>query len=291
MIEKLNIVVLGASGMLGSAVFRYLSENTHHTVRGTTRSVAAKKQLSTKLQSMVIEGIDVEQTDSLITLFSEFRPDVVVNCVGLVKQLKTAHDPLVVLPVNSLLPHRLSTLCKAVGARLIHFSTDCVFSGDKGMYREEDKSDADDLYGRSKFIGEVTYPHCLTLRTSIIGHELSGSRSLVGWFLSQTGAVDGYEKAIFSGLPTVEIAKVLAEFVLPNKELTGLYHLSAKPINKYKLLLLIAKAYGKDIEINRSSRVVIDRSLDSSRFQSATSYVPPTWSELIDTCEHSNNSF
>lgn len=280
--KNLNIVVLGASGMLGYAVFRYLNETGHYTIRGTIRSNTIKRQMPAKLQEMVIDGIDVEHTDSLIGFFSDFKPDVVINCVGLVKQLDAAQDPLIVLPINSLLPHRLAALCKAVGARLIHFSTDCVFSGNKGMYREDDTSDADDLYGRSKFFGEVAYPHCLTLRTSIIGHELIGSRSLVGWFLSQTGAVDGYDKAIFSGLPTVEIAKILVEFVLPNKSLAGLYHLSAKPINKYELLLLIAKSYGKDIEIRRNSRVVIDRSLDSSQFRNATNYVPPSWLELIE---------
>jgi dTDP-4-dehydrorhamnose reductase len=160
-------------------------------------------------------------------------------------------------------------------------STDCVYPGDQGMYVESDPSDAKDLYGRSKFLGEVDYPNALTLRTSIIGHELDGCRSLVGWFLSQSGIITGYTKAIFSGLPTVEIARIIRDFILPNPSLRGLYHVSADPINKYDLLCLVAKTYGKDIDIRMDDKFVIDRSLDSSRFRKATGYLPKPWTELV----------
>ena len=209
------------------------------------------------------------------------RPDVVVNCVGLVKQLADANDPLQAVPINTLLPHRLAALCLATGARLVHISTDCVFSGAKGNYLETDFPDAYDLYGRSKLLGEVDYPHAITLRTSIIGHELSGHRSLVNWFLAQQGAVKGFTRAIFSGLPTVELATVVRDFVLPLKELHGLYHVSAKAINKFDLLQLLAKAYGKNIEIIPSANLVIDRSLNSSRFKDATGYLSGEWSTLV----------
>jgi dTDP-4-dehydrorhamnose reductase len=225
--------------------------------------------------------VDVENSDSLAALFARVRPNLVINCIGLVKQLAEADDPLAAIPINSLLPHRLARLCDVAGARLVHVSTDCVFSGTKGMYREEDYPDANDLYGRSKYLGEVDYPHAVTLRTSIIGHELGGAHGLIGWFLSQQGGVKGFTKAVFSGLPTVELARVIRDHVLPHPELRGTYHVSAAPIDKFELLTLVAKAYGRAIEITPDARLVIDRSLDSTRFRQATGYQPPPWPELI----------
>ena len=168
-----------------------------------------------------------------------------------------------------------------IGARLIHMSTDCVFSGSVGMYTESTFPDANDLYGRSKYLGEVDYLNAITLRTSIIGHELSGSKSLVCWFLSQMGSVKGFKKAIFSGLPTIEIAKVIRENVLPNTSLRGTYHLSVDPINKYDLLKLIARQYEKEIDIIPDESYVIDRSLNSERFRLATGFKPKPWPQLI----------
>jgi dTDP-4-dehydrorhamnose reductase len=212
----------------------------------------------------------------------------VINCVGLVKQLADANDPLQAVPINTLLPHRLAALCKATGARLVHISTDCVFSGEKGGYRESDFPDAYDLYGRSKLLGEVDYPHAITLRTSIIGRELSGHRSLVGWFLAQQGTVQGFTGAIFSGLPTMELARVINEYVLPRPDLHGLYHVATQPINKYDLLKLVAKTYGKDTEIVPSDRLTIDRSLNADRFREATGYVAPEWSVLVQNMHDFN---
>jgi len=169
-----------------------------------------------------------------------------------------------------------------LGARLIHISTDCVFSGRTGMYTEEDPSDANDLYGISKYIGEIhNQDHVITLRTSIIGHELGSQYALIDWFLAQEGAVKGYAKAVFSGLSTVELARVLRDYVLPQPKLTGLYHVSAEPIDKLSLLKLVAKVYEKNIQITPDEHVQIDRSLDSTRFQQVTGYVPPTWPELV----------
>ncbi|HNW36448.1 MAG TPA: SDR family oxidoreductase, partial [Candidatus Ozemobacteraceae bacterium] len=204
------------------------------------------------------------------------------NCVGLIKQLPTASDPLSAITINSQLPHRISMVCRTAGARLIHISTDCVFDGSQGNYTEQDHSSATDLYGRTKFLGEVHYsPHCLTLRTSIIGHEFKNKLSLVEWFLEQKGSAKGFTKAVFSGLTTLEMAHVLETYVIPNPSLTGLYHLSVDPISKHDLISLIAKVYKKDIEILQDSKMVIDRSLNSDRFRQATGYKPPTWPELI----------
>lgn len=279
--EVQKILVLGATGMLGNVVLRYFAAKGLYSTVGSVRSVAAVRLLPKALHDCVIPGIDVENADALARLFAEAQPDAVINCIGIVKQLAEAKDPLQSIPINSLLPHRLAQLCAIAGARLVHVSTDCVFSGRKGMYAEADVSDATDLYGRSKYLGEVDYPHAVTLRTSIIGREFSSAHGLVDWFLGQQGSVKGYTKAIFSGLPTVELARVIHDFVLPNPSLRGLYHVSTHPIDKCALLRLVAQAYNKTIQVRPDEKVVIDRSLDSTRFRAATGYVPPPWHELV----------
>ncbi|MET4119765.1 dTDP-4-dehydrorhamnose reductase [Bradyrhizobium sp. JR1.5] len=279
--ERKRILVLGATGMLGHAVLRYFVERGEHLVVGSVRSQSRSRQLPSALQRCVVSGIDVESFDSLSLAFADVRPDIVINCIGLIKQRAEAEDVLSALPINSLLPHRLARLCAIQGARLIHVSTDCVFSGGKGMYSEDDISDARDLYGRSKFLGEVDYPHAVTLRTSIIGRELDGAHGLVEWFLSQDARICGYTKAVFSGLTTVELARVMHDCVIPHAELRGVYHVSVDAIDKFTLLQRVAEAYGKVIEITPDDKVAIDRSLDSTRFRRATGYSPPSWSELV----------
>lgn len=279
--ESKSILVLGASGMLGHTVLRLFGQSPGYQVWGSARSWHAPARLPENMRGRIVHGIDVENTDSLSKLFASTRPDVVINCVGLVKQLSNANDPLAAIPINSILPHRLARMCEVARARLVHISTDCVFSGSKGQYKETDAADANDLYGRSKFLGEVDYPHAITLRTSIIGHELNSEHGLVGWFLAQQGLVKGFNRAIFSGLPTVELARVIRDFVIPHHELTGTYHVSADSINKFELLRLVADVYGKSVDISPDDNLVMDRSLDSSRFRQATGYVSPSWPELV----------
>lgn len=281
-----RILVLGASGMLGNAVLRVFSQSPGYQAIGTVRSEHSGRFLGKELGANLLIGVDVENQDSLIRAFGVVRPDIVINCVGLVKQLAAADDALSAIPINSLLPHRLARLCEVADARLVHMSTDCVFAGTKGMYSESDPPDAKDLYGRSKYLGEVDYSNAITLRTSIIGHELSGARSLIGWFLSQEGCIKGFKKAIFSGLPTVEIARLIRDYVLPYPDLHGLYHVSAEPINKFDLLSLVAKIYQKDIEILPDDDFAIDRSLDSSLFRKATGFQPKPWRELVQTMKN-----
>lgn len=277
-----TVLVLGASGMLGNTMLRLFSQSEGYRALGTVRSAQAIRLLPGMLRNSLITGIDVENFDSLSWAIATAKPNVVINCIGVVKQLSESDDPFTAIPINSLLPHRLARLCELAGARLVHISTDCVFSGNRGQYTEGDFPDANDLYGRSKYLGEVDYPNAVTLRTSIIGHELGGARSLVGWFLAQSGQVRGFTRAIFSGLPTVELAHVIRDFVLQKPQLRGTYHVSAAPINKYDLLRLVAAAYGKDIQIEPDASLVIDRSLDSKRFQAATGFVAPTWPELVE---------
>lgn len=276
-----TILVLGASGMLGNAVLRFFAEADGYMVKGTVRSTSAIQLFPKKFRNLLVPGFDAENPESLADLIDFVRPDVVINCIGLVKQASNSNDPLVALPINALLPHRLARICANLNVRLIHISTDCVFTGNKGYYSEQDITDSIDLYGVSKRLGEVNYPNTITLRTSIIGHELNGNRSLIDWFLSQENNVKGFSKAIFSGLPTVEIARLIRDYVIPHPELSGVYHVSAEPINKYDLLRLVAKIYDKDIEIIKENDFVIDRSLDSSIFRAATGFMPATWPALI----------
>jgi dTDP-4-dehydrorhamnose reductase len=277
-----KVLVLGVTGMLGNAVFRVFSADIECETWGTLRNGAVVRQFPESSQARLLVGIDVLDQDALAAVLAKVRPDVVINCIGLIKQLADSKDPLAALPINAMLPHRLARLCALSGARLIHVSTDCVFSGRKGGYLESDISDADDLYGKSKYIGELhDLSHAITLRTSIIGHELGTSYALVDWFLSRQGSVRGFTKAVFSGLPTVELARVMKDFVVPHSGLNGLYHIAAEPITKFDLLSLVAAEYGKQIDILSDDELVIDRSLDGSRFRDATGYVAPAWPELI----------
>lgn len=277
----MKILILGVTGMLGNSMFRFLSSDEAFDVYATSRNNSVYSHFSKDLSTKLVTNVDVENHDSLVKVFNKIKPNIVINCIGLVKHLADANDPLKALPINSLLPHRLANLCELSGARLIHISTDCVFSGKKGNYKESDFVDCYDLYGRSKFLGEVDYPHAITLRTSIIGHELAGNRSLINWFLSSEGSVKGFEKAIYSGLPTVEIARIIRDVVLSNKELHGLYHVASNPINKLELLKLVAEIYNKKIDIIPSDELIIDRSLDATRFNEVTGYTPPEWKELV----------
>lgn len=278
---NIKVLVLGVTGMLGNTVLRLFSNSASYVVVGAARSTSALQFLPAHLFDRVICGVDLDNVDSLIKIFSKVQPNVVINCIGLVKQHAETDDPLVAIPINTLLPHRLARLCGVTGARLVHISTDCIFSGAKGMYTEADMSDAQDLYGRSKFLGEVDYPHAITLRTSIIGHELNGARSLVAWFLSQQGSVIGFKRAIFSGLPAVELAKVIRDYVIPHPELHGVHHVSADPINKFDLLTLISTVYEKKIDIVLDDNFIINRSLDSTLFREVTGYLPPPWPKLV----------
>lgn len=269
--------------MIGSAMFRVLSEKKEWEVRGTLRSNAWKRFFPETLAGKLIPDVDVERHDALVRVFAQVQPDVVVNCVGLTKHHSEAEDPLLAIPLNALLPHRLADLCAATGSRLVHVSTDCVFSGTRGGYMEGDAPDAVDVYGKSKHLGEVDDAHAITLRTSTIGHELQSAYGLLEWFLSQQGSCKGYSRAIFSGLPNVVFAQVVRDVVIPRPELSGLYHVGAQPIGKYDLLQLIARTYNKPINIERDDKFVIDRSLNTQRFQKATGYIAPGWAELIGT--------
>lgn len=278
----MNVLILGATGMLGYSLFSNLAENPALSVKGTVRGLTGKTAFFEQYQTQLLKGIDVTDITSIERAIIDAKPEVVINCIGLIKQHDIAKQHVAAIEINALLPHQLAALCDQFNARLIHFSTDCVFDGKQGNYQEADLPTATDLYGKSKCLGEVNYGRHLTLRTSIIGHELDSAVSLVDWFLSQRGAVNGFSKAVFSGLPTCYIAKLLADFILNKPDLCGLYHLSVEPIDKHSLISLVAEIYGKDIEISESTELVIDRSLDSSRLRQTLNLTVPSWRELIE---------
>ncbi len=282
----MRILILGGDGMLGHQLLRHFKER--HDVRVTLR-LGREAYETCRLfeQGSVLYGIDARQMDVLSQIIEDFRPEAVVNAIGIVKQRSKAKEVIPSLEINSLLPHRLVILCRIVGARLVHFSTDCVFSGRKGGYCESDYSDADDLYGRTKFLGEVSDLNCLTLRTSMIGSELSRKTGLLEWFLGQRGqTVKGFTKAIFSGFPTVELARIVERVLVEAPTLHGVYHVAARPISKYDLLTLIRDRLRLPITIERDSTFECDRSLDASRFHRDTEYSPPTWEAMIDDMAH-----
>jgi dTDP-4-dehydrorhamnose reductase len=280
-----RVLVLGASGMLGNTLFRFLASDTRYQVYGTVRDTRARDFLPQHLQTNLISGVDADRPNGMLQVFTETRPQIVINCIGVIKQHTSQQTPTGLLPINALFPHHLANVCALAGARLIHFSTDCVFSGSKGMYTESDTPDALDLYGQSKRMGEVTARHALTLRTSIIGHELTSKLGLVEWFLGQSNEVKGYTNAIFSGLPTVEVARVLVKHILPDPSLNGIYHLASEPTSKYELLSLIREIYNHDIDIRASSAPAINRSLDASKFNKATGYSALPWRQMVETMQ------
>jgi len=277
----MKILIIGGSGMLGHQLWKHFHPKmeTWVTLR---RPVQGYARFGLFEETRSITGLDVTSDGSLVSALRRVKPDVVVNCVGVIKQLKEATDPIASLAINSLLPHRLAALCALAGARLVHISTDCVFSGKKGNYKESDPSDAEDLYGRSKYLGEVIEPHCLTLRTSIIGREVESKHGLIEWFLGQKGGnIKGYDRAIYTGLTTQEVARIIEE-VLRRPEMCGLWQVSSNPISKYELLKLASKCFDWRGEIQLDTSFVCDRSLNSERFRREMNYQPPSWSKMLE---------
>lgn len=268
--------------MLGHKLYQVLSRN--HDVFATIRNnFSTVEHFSLFQKKSVIEDTDADRLPSVEHAIRSVKPDVVINCIGIIKQLKEAQNAKISIAINSLFPHLIAELTGSLGIRFIHISTDCVFSGKKGMYKEDDPIDAEDIYGKTKALGEVKYDGCLTLRTSIIGRELRSQVSLIDWFLAQNGKeIKGYTKAIYSGFTTHYLAREIDRIICTLPRLSGLYQVSSEPISKFDLLCLIKNVYGLDIIINPFDGFHCDRSLDSTRFRTETGFVPPTWEEMVD---------
>jgi dTDP-4-dehydrorhamnose reductase len=281
----MRILILGGDGMIGHELFKHL--RSRHDVCVTLRqNLSAYLDFKLFNKTNSYSEIDVRTIERVREVLVDFQPETVVNAIGIVKQRRTAKESIPSLEINALFPHRLALLCKEIDARLVHMSTDCIFFGEKGNYQESDPSDAEDLYGRTKFLGEVQDSRCLTLRTSIIGKELSRKLGLLEWFLSQSGVVHGYKRAIFSGFTTLEMSRIIEEILIDYPKKDGVYHVSSEPISKFDLLILIKERLGLSTEIIADEKVQYDRSLDSTRFRREFNYAPPTWGEMVEElCE------
>jgi dTDP-4-dehydrorhamnose reductase len=308
----MNIAVLGANGMLGHKMLQVLAAK--HDVVGVVRHPNdALARMVRGRAAVLISSLDPVAT--LRGMSSNHHFDVVVNCVGLIKQRPDAESRLQAIEVNSSLPHRLSAWCAENDSRLVHVSTDCVFSGRLGagnfdykhlarlsqddferalwatrtksgqrvFYSEESPTDAEDVYGKSKALGEVVSDrHAVTIRTSIIGRELSNHASLVDWFLRQTAA-RGFIDHYWSGVSTLHLAQFVRDHVLPDAELSGLHQLAMPPIHKARLLELIARAFRREVPIERvESGKPINRLLDGAPLDARTGRHAPRWEEMID---------
>ncbi|HEX7779895.1 MAG TPA: SDR family oxidoreductase, partial [Vicinamibacterales bacterium] len=273
----MKILILGGDGMLGHELFRQLGER--HEVRVTLRNALdTYRELGLFSVENAIDRVDVRDESRLGGAVSDFGPDVAINCVGIVKQRPDAKSPIPSIEINSLYPHKLLTLCASRGTRLLHFSTDCVFSGRTGGYRETDTPDPIDLYGQTKLLGELQDPPGLTLRTSIIGLELSRRAGLIEWFLAQRAKIRGFRRAVYTGFTTREMGRIVRRLLEQHDDLHGVWHVASAPINKYTLLVELAKKLRRsDIEIAPDDTFACDRSLRADRFRAATGYVPPSW--------------
>ncbi len=277
----MRILILGGDGMLGHQLYK--SWQARHEVYVTLHGSANKYQNYGLFNDEFCKyDVDVIDYDRLKEVVCSFKPEVIVNAVGIIKQRDSARDAITSIEVNALLPHQLASLCHDAGARLIHLSTDCVFSGNKGGYSIEDTADADDLYGRTKYLGEVSYNDCITLRTSIIGLELKNKKSLIEWFLAQKGQIDGYSKAIYSGITTLEISRVIETLLLDYPGLSGVYHVASSPIDKCTLLTMLSEKLNRtDIDIVSDDEFKCDHSLRADEFNKITNYRAPDWDTML----------
>lgn len=280
----MKLLIIGITGMLGHKLWQRYRQ-TPHEVYGTLRTLPPPEAYDGLYEDTahIFPNVDAQHLEVLLDIVRQVRPDVIINCVGLIKQHRAAKDPLSSLQLNALLPHRLALVSQTIGARLIHISTDCVFNGDQGHYTEDTPSDAQDLYGRTKFLGEVSGEGLLTLRTSIIGRELRGTSGLIEWFLSHRPhrQVRGFRRAIYSGFSTLAFSDLLLTILEDHPHLEGVYHVSSDPIDKYSLLVMANQAYEAGITIVLDETVVIDRSLVSARFRQSTGWAPPAWSTMV----------
>lgn len=276
----MNVLILGATGMLGHKLWQYAREHfdAYATIRGAFDAVAGYGLFD---PARTLCGVDAMEFATVERAVREVRPDAVVNCIGVVKQHALADDPVTCLTLNAVFPHRLRNLCAELGTRLLHISTDCVFTGKKGNYTESDTPDAIDLYGQSKLLGEVGGANCLTLRTSIIGRELGSSHGLVEWFLGAEDTVCGYTRAVFSGFPTLVLAEILGDVLERHRDLAGLWHLASGPISKHDLLVLLSAAYGRKTRIVPTNTPVCDRALDGAPLASRLGLRLESWQSMV----------
>jgi dTDP-4-dehydrorhamnose reductase len=279
----MKLLILGAAGMLGHRMCRLLADRFE--IWGTFHTNASSYARFNLLpDECVIDNVSAQDFDSVRAVVEKVKPDVVVNCIGIVKQRDEAKQAVPSIYVNALFPHQLADLCEERGIRVFQISTDCVFSGSRGKYTEIDVPDPVDLYGRTKLLGELNRPNCLTLRTSIIGWQINTYSSLLGWFASQRGKrIKGYHRAIYSGFSTSVLAQLIGDLIATRPDLHGLYQVASEPIAKYDLLVKLRDILGwKDITIDGDDQFFCDRSLMAARFTTTTGWTPPSWDSMLE---------
>lgn len=276
----MKLLVLGGTGMLGHRLFDYLIDR--HETKATLRKDLGTYSNYTHYDSdNAFPKVDVRDFDRVASVIGPYGPDAIVNCTGITNKGAAARDPILNIEVNALFPHRLARLCAEQQRKLVHLSTDCVFNGQKGNYSEQEQGDAGDLYGRTKLLGEVGGRHCVTIRTSMIGLELKDRHGLIEWFLAQRGAVNGYQKAVFSGFTTLELSRVIEKILMSELELPGLLHVAAEPITKFDLLTMLKEELKLKIEIVPDIDFECNRSLNANSFKQLFHYAPPAWEDMI----------
>ena len=278
----MKVCVLGAGGMLGHMLVRTLSES--NDVYGTTRELPNDSSRLAKFLRINrwIGGVDAANLESVKRIFDVQDFDVAINCIGLIKQRGGYVNDKEMMQINGEFPHQLAELANQNAARIIHISTDCVFSGSTGNYCETDKPDPVDAYGRSKLLGELNDTKNLTLRTSHIGRELSIKKSFIEWLLSQKGKqVNGFSHAIYSGLTTRELSKVIAQLIASNLTVVGLSHVSSPSISKLEIINKLNQLLDLRIAVTPDASLQIDRSLNSQKFQTMTGIVPTNWDQMF----------
>lgn len=280
-----RVLILGVGGMLGHKMLQAslaAFPDTWATLRGEVADYPLSG-IDAYCSDRIIGRCDAMDFGGMTAILERLRPQVVINCVGVIKQHSAVHDALPSIAINALLPHQLAATISAWGGRLIHVSTDCVFDGRRGEYTEDDLTNAEDLYGRTKALGEVMESNALTLRTSIIGRELRAHRSLLDWTLAQNHrTVKGFRQAWWSGVTTNHLAALIVRLIREQPALSGLYQVSSDRISKFDLLHLIREAYGLDMEIIPDDSYVLDRSLSGRKLREAIGYQCPPLTQLID---------
>lgn len=279
----MRICILGASGMLGHKLWKSLSvhfPNAYATIRGCRDDY--KKFNLFKNDDQVIEKIDALNFPDFEKVLDKIKPEIILNCIGITKRREEINNLAVSITLNALFPHQLAAWGAKNNAKVVNFSTDCVFDGKIGHYTEESMTSAGDTYGKTKAIGELKEGNTLTLRSSFIGTELLPGSELLEWFLAQSGIVRGYRNTSYSGFTTLELCRIVEKLLIDFPQARGLYNISSEPISKFDLLMLIKKKMNLDIEIIPDDNFFCDRSLDSSKFRKEFSYTPPTWEKMID---------
>ena len=279
----MKLLIFGSSGLVGNTLTKYFLIQSNFETIGVVRDDSKISLFNKNYKDNFITLKNFLDFKSIERIINRFKPNVVINCCGLTNKVNYKNFNLVekYININSLFPHKLYEICNKYKIRLIHLSTDCVFSGLRGFYNESDFPDPKDIYGRSKLLGEIDQENSITIRKSVIGHELGTEKGLLEWFLSQKDIVKGFKNVIFSGVTVLELANLIENFIIPNENLSGLFHVSGNSISKYDLLKIIAEIYNKSIDICLDRSITIDRSLNSTKFNEVTGYKIKPWPILI----------